>query len=84
MRDVILGDIPFVLRKYIYALATIFGSAVYYVIAAVLMPGSELGATIALVACTLTIFTVRVLATYFKWNMPKAIDFSKIKNEINK
>ena len=79
MRDVILGDIPFVLRKYIYALATIFGSAVYYLIAAVLMPESDLGDTVAIVACTLSIFVLRVLATYFRWNMPKAINFSKFK-----
>ena len=82
MRDIILRDIPFVLRKYIYALATIFGSAAYYIIAAVLMPNSELGTTIATITCTVIIFTVRVLATYFKWNMPKAIDFGKIKEEI--
>ena len=79
MRDVILRDIPFVLRKYVYALATIFGSVVYYLIAAVFMPNSELGKTIAIVSCTISIFTIRVLATYFRWNMPKAIDFAKIK-----
>ena len=81
MRDIILRDIPFVLRKYIYALATILGSAIYYLIAAVLMPGSELGTTLAIVFCTLSVFTVRILATYFRWNMPKAIDFMKIKKE---
>ena len=83
MRDVILRDIPFVLCKYIYALATIFGSAIYYVIAAVLMPDSSLGATIATVSCTIAVFTVRVLATYFNWNMPKAIDFTQMKEIID-
>ena len=79
IRDVILRDIPFVLCKYIYALTTIAGSAVYYLIAAVFMPNSDLGTTLAIVACTFVIFSVRVLATYFRWNMPKAIDFSTLK-----
>ncbi len=83
MRDVILRDIPFVLVKYIYALATIFGSAVYYVIAAVLLPDVSYGRPVAIASCTIAIFTVRVLATYFKWNMPKAIDFNKMKKAVS-
>ena len=82
MRDVILRDIPFVLRKYIYAIATIIGSTLYYVIAAVLMPDSEVGRTVAIISCTLSIFAIRVLATYFRLNMPKAIDFARIKREV--
>ena len=38
MRDVILRDVPFILRKYVYAVATIIGSALYYLVAAVWMP----------------------------------------------
>ncbi len=79
IRDVILRDIPFVLRKYIYALATLFGSAVYYLIAAIILDGSEYGRPVAIASCTLVIFLIRVFATYFKWNMPKAIDFGKMK-----
>jgi uncharacterized membrane protein YeiH len=41
MRDVILGDIPFILRKYVYAVATIIGSAVYYIVAVVLCPETK-------------------------------------------
>lgn len=84
VRDVILRDIPFVLRKYIYALATIFGSALYYIIAAVVMPDSPYARPVAIAVCTFAIFSVRVLATYFKWNMPKAIDFSKMREEDEK
>ena len=83
MRDVILRDIPFVLRKYIYAVATIAGSAIYYMIAAVWMPDSELGRTVALIVGTLVIFLIRVIATYFRLNMPKAIDFDRIKREVS-
>lgn len=79
MRDVILRDIPFVLRKYIYALATLVGSAVYYFIAAVLMPDSAYGRPFATATCTLVIFLIRILATYYKWNIPKAIDFAALR-----
>lgn len=81
IRDVILRDIPFILRKYIYALATLIGSAVYYLIAVVFMADSEYGRPVAIATCTIVIFSIRVLATYFKWNLPKAIDFKKMKNE---
>ena len=81
MRDVILRDIPFVLCKYIYALATILGSALYYLVAVVWMPDSPLARPVAIAVCTFSIFTVRVLSTYFKWNMPKAIDFSSMREE---
>ena len=79
VRDVILRDIPFVLRKYVYALATLFGSALYYLIAAVIIPDSPYATPIAFTVCTISIFAIRILATYLRWNMPKAIDFSKMR-----
>jgi uncharacterized membrane protein YeiH len=82
MRDVILNDIPFVLRKYVYAVPTILGSATYYVIFVHIIPGIEYAQTVATIACTVLIFTMRMLATYFKWNMPKAIDFKKMKDAV--
>ena len=82
VRDVILNDIPFVLRKYIYAIPTIIGSASYYVILVYALPNSEYGKTVATVVCILIIFVIRMLATYFKWNMPKAIDFDKMREYV--
>ncbi len=81
-RDVILRDIPFVLRKHIYALAALAGSAVYYVTAKYILYGYESRDVIATLACVGVIFSIRMLATAFKWNMPKAIDFAKIKSEV--
>ena len=78
-RDVILRDIPSVLRKHIYALAVLAGAAAYYLIAVLIMPGQESTRVVATLACTVVIFTIRMLATTFKWNIPKAIDFSKIR-----
>ena len=81
-RDIIMNDIPFILRKYIYAMPTIFGSAAYYVIAVCIFPTEEYGKMVATAVCALIIFVIRVLATYFKWNMPKAIDFNAIRESV--
>lgn len=79
IRDVILRDIPFVLRKRVYAVACIIGSVVYYLIVAVFMKGAESADVVGTLACMAVIFAIRMCATVFRWNMPKAIDFSKIK-----
>lgn len=81
-RDIILRDIPFVLRKYIYAMATIAGSAFYYLTVTVIMPGHKAAEAVAAFGCTFIVFAVRVIATALKLNFPKAIKFSEIKSEI--
>lgn len=79
-RDIMLRDIPFILRKRIYALATLIGSAIYYVTAMYIIPETPMTNVVATIACTVAIFTIRMCATYFKWNMPKAIDFAKMRS----
>lgn len=79
IRDVILGTIPMILRKRVYAIPCIGGSAIYYVIVKHIMPGAESASIVATVCCILFIFIVRMCATYFKWDIPKAIDFAKIR-----
>ena len=81
-RDIILRDIPFVLRKYVYAVATIAGSAFYYFTVTVIMPGHEAAEAVAAFGCTLIVFAIRVIATALKLNFPKAIRFSEIKGEL--
>ena len=78
-RDVILGDIPPILRKHVYALASTAGSAAYYLTAMLIDPANESRDVIATLACTAVIFSIRMLATVFRWDLPKAIDFSKIR-----
>ena len=76
VRDVLVRDIPFLLKKRIYLLAVAAGSTVYYRLWHFGAPGMlslSLGAA--------TVFTLRMLATVFKWNMPKAIDFSSLREE---
>lgn len=65
LRDMMLGIMPKLLRKRIYALASLAGGIVYYALFA-------LGVSDILSALTgmAVIFTLRVLATVFKWNMP--------------
>jgi uncharacterized membrane protein YeiH len=78
VRDVCLRDIPFVFRKHIYALATLAGATVYYVLRVHVFEEGVTGDVISLVIGMLSVFTIRVLATVFHWNMPKAINFSKM------
>ena len=79
-RDIMLRDIPFVLRKRIYAVAVLIGSGVYYLIATVIFPGQPSTDVVATLSCVLVVFTIRMCATAFKWNMPKAIVFSELKS----
>ena len=79
IRDMMLNTVPFVLSKRIYAVAILFGSSVYYVIEKLIMPNSESAGVVATLACILVIFVIRMCATAFKWNMPKAIRFSLLR-----
>ena len=80
-RDMILREIPFVLRKRIYALAVIAGSAVYYLSAVHIFKDSAMCEIISVILGFITCFAIRLLAIRFKWNMPKAIKFSEISTE---
>ena len=79
MRDLILRDIPFIIRKRVYALASFLGASLYYILA-VALNVDNLMASIAGVFMT---FSLRIMATVFKWNIPKAIDFDKLDAEIS-
>ena len=68
MRDVVVGQIPFVLTKRIYAVASILGAMSYYLL---LRMGVE--HMTSAVAGIMLVFTIRVLATRFKWNLPHAL-----------
>ena len=78
LRDIILGDIPFVLRKRIYMLACIAGSGIYYIL---IFLGAEFW--ISAMVGTLATFGIRVCATVFEWNLPKAINITKLRTETN-
>ena len=67
LRDVMCADIPFIFKKHIYALACIAGSVAYYVLYLYSHP------TLAIIAGASLTIIIRLLATYFKWNMPRAL-----------
>lgn len=66
LRDVMLREIPFVLKKRIYALASIAGGVVYYNLYL-----ASFGRTKAIVIAVIVTFTIRMLATVFKLDLPK-------------
>ncbi len=69
LRDLMIGEIPFVLRKRIYAVASIFGGIVYYQL--VRHRVDDMAAAFIGIGI---VFGLRMLATIFKWNLPKAYE----------
>lgn len=66
LRDVMLREIPFVLKKRIYALASIAGGVVYYN-----MYLDGVSRTLSIIVAVAVTFVIRLLATIFKLNLPK-------------
>ncbi len=69
LRDAIIGEVPFVLRKRVYAVASIAGGIVYYLLHITFCQGVVFSAITGIVL----IFALRILASIFKWDLPKAI-----------
>lgn len=67
LRDVLTNSMPKVLRKRVYALASLAGAVLYYFL---LYYGAShmAGAVVAM----LSIIALRILATEYKWNLPHA------------
>lgn len=70
LRDLMIGEIPFVLRKRIYAVASLTGGYVYYL----LYVRTGMDVTTAAFLGIMVVFGLRMLATVFKWNLPKAFE----------
>jgi len=69
LRDVMCGDIPFVLHKHIYAVAAILGSGVFYLLTCLQVDGT----LSSLVGMSVTI-VLRLLARHYRWNLPRAFE----------
>lgn len=67
LRDIILREIPFILTKHVYALAAMAGAASFYGLH--LLQVEDYVAISVSIALT---FVLRLLATTFHWNLPKA------------
>ena len=71
LRDVLADKTPYVLKKHVYAIASLLGSGLYYALR-VNLDSIVLSATLAMVL----VFSVRMLATVYLWQLPK-VKFDK-------
>lgn len=65
-RDILTDTTPYIFKKHIYALASIFGSIVYY-----LLRRYADNLIVASVASMLLIVILRMLAAKYRWSLPK-------------
>ncbi len=75
IRDVLLNNVPLIFHKEIYALASITGGLVYY-----LLKHSALNDDVAKIICIGLILVIRLLAVKYKWILPSIYTKNK-KNE---
>ncbi len=65
-RDVLIDTTPYVFKKHVYALAAIFGGCVYFILR---MYTKNIN--LATIVSMLAIFIIRMLATKYRWSLPK-------------
>ena len=65
VRDIMAGNTPYIFVKHVYASASIIGA----VVTIVLM--NFFGEFVGMVAGAVAVFVIRILAAYFKWNLPR-------------
>lgn len=66
IRDILAGSMPIILRKHIYAIASLTGAAFYYYAQLVVSHNYAMFISAGI------IITIRILADYYCWNLPKA------------
>ena len=74
LRDVLLNNVPLIFRKEIYALASIIGGLIYY-----LLTKTALNDDAAKIICILLILIIRLLAVKYKLSLP--VIYSKNKKD---
>jgi uncharacterized membrane protein YeiH len=67
LRDMMAGLIPAVLKKHVYACASLAGAVCYIFLL------GRIKSEIAMVFSALLVVVIRVLAKKYKWNLPKAL-----------
>lgn len=65
IRDVLAGNLPFILVKHIYAVASLAGALVYTLLLPLL---TDLQ---CMLAGAVTVVVIRVLAAHYRWNLPR-------------
>lgn len=64
LRDIMAGETPYVLKKHIYACASIAGACLYVVLLQVTRSDS------AMIGSALLVVVIRILASHFRWDLP--------------
>lgn len=67
LRDIMVQEIPFVLKKRIYALAALAGGLIFYILYI-----NKCNYTLSVLAGTSATFILRMSATHFHWDLPPA------------
>lgn len=67
MRDMMAGEVPKIFRKRIYAVAALIGAMAYYYTVDTLFSEAT-----SIVISSLLVVCIRLLATHFQWNLPRA------------
>ena len=65
-RDVLTDTTPYIFKKHVYALASIAGAALYYVLR-ILVEGTLVASIVAMAA----VVVLRLLAAKYRWSLPK-------------
>ena len=65
LRDVFSGSIPYIFKKHVYALASAVGAIAYVVL------DDFVGVVWATLLCAVLVIVIRLLATYYRWNLPR-------------
>lgn len=73
IRDLCLREIPFVFNKRIYAVASLVGATIYYL----LFSYTGMPEYLALLIGVVSVVVIRTVATVFELDMPKAIVFDR-------
>ena len=69
VRDMMAGETPYVMRKHVYATASIIGA----VICVLLWMWELTDLNTAMLIGGGLVILIRMLASYFRWNLPKAV-----------
>lgn len=78
LRDILTETSPYIFKKHVYALASIAGATIYFL----LRLFTKNNVLPSALACTF-IITVRFLATKYRWSLPKIELLNESQNEVN-
>ena len=66
LRDIMALQIPAILRKHIYACASLVGAILYIILINLMIPSE-----VALILCASIVVIIRLMARQLEWNLPK-------------